>query len=125
MAASTFRGVAFPYQEGNQSFPAGAVDSDLIKQSIIQILLTERGERLMRSDFGSSVMSRVFENNDELLNSLLQAEVLAAVGKWEPRAIVTGVSSTRADSTITITVNFVIAASRQQDAVSLQLTTAK
>lgn len=121
--AATFRGIQFPFQKGTTSFPAKAEDAALIRESIIQILLTEGGERLMRPDFGSGLMSRVFDNNNSILESLLQAEVFAAVGKWEPRAIVRNVDTVRNDSNITVTVNYVIVATRQLDAVNLVLAT--
>lgn len=75
----------------------------------------------MRPDFGSGLLSKVFANNDSVLESLLQAEVFAAVGKWEPRAIVRSVDTVRKDSTITVTVNYVVVATRQLDSVSLAL----
>src|SRR4051812_18428599 len=118
---ATFKGIQFPFQKGTTSFPAAASDAALIRQSIIQILLTEAGERLMRPDFGSGLISRVFDNNDSVLESLLQAEVFAAVGKWEPRAIVRSVDMVRNDSTITVTVSYVVVATRQLDSVSLAL----
>ncbi len=120
---ATFQGIAFPYQKGNTSFPSKVEDALLVRQSIIQILLTEPGERLMRPTFGSGLMSRVFDNNDVLLESIIQAEVFSAVGRWEPRAIVQGVDVARKDSTITVTVNYVVVATRQQDSVELVLST--
>lgn len=118
---ATFRGIQFPFQKGPTSFPAAADDAALIRQSIIQILLTEAGERLMRPDFGSGLLSRVFDNNDAVLESVLQAEVYAAIGKWEPRAIVRSVDTVRKDSTITVTVSYVVVATRQLDSVSLAI----
>lgn len=120
---STFRGIMFPFQKGSVSFPAGVEDAELIRQSIIQILLTEKGERVMRPDFGSGVLSRVFDNNDALTASLMQAEISSAIGRWEPRVIVQGVSIVQDDANLTVTVNYVIIATRQQDSVSLQLAT--
>lgn len=125
LATSTFRGIAFPYRKGVTSFPEQATDADLIKQSIVEILLTERGERVMRPTFGSGLTSRVFENNSEILESQLQAEVHSAIGKWEPRVLVQGVEVLREDNMVTITLSFVIAATLQQDSLSLQLSTPK
>jgi phage baseplate assembly protein W len=124
-ASSTFRGIAFPFDRGATSFPQQNTDAELVKQSIIQILLTEQGERLMRPTFGSGLMSKVFENNGALLESLIQAEVRTAIGKWEPRAMVQGVDIQRKDSTITVTVSFIVISNRQQSAVSLQLSAPK
>lgn len=120
---SQYKGIAFPFQSGNLSFPAAVSDDELIRQSIIQILLTERGERIYRPDFGAGVMARVFNNNDAGLATLLQAEVYAAIGKWEPRAIVQQVDVTQEDTTITITINYIVVSTKQPDSVSLQIPT--
>ena len=121
MAPTTFRGISFPFRSGDTSFPDRVSDAELVKQSIIQILLTERGERVFRPDFGSGLMSRVFDNTGALFESLIQSEVFAAVGKWEPRAIVQGVEIQTKDSTVVVTVNFIVVATRQQSSVSLAL----
>jgi len=122
-ASATFKGIAFPFRKGATSSPEKTEDAELIKQSIIQILLTERGERVFRPDFGSGLLSRVFDNNDAMFESLIQAEVFSAIGKWEPRAIVQGVEVKREDSTAIVTVSFIVVSTRQQSAVSLQLST--
>jgi len=121
MPGATFKGLAF--KTGAKSFPENVEDAALIRQSILNILLTERGERLMRPTFGSGLLSRVFNNNDPILESVLQAEVFTAIGKWEPRAIVQGVETERNDSTVTVTVSFVVASTREQSSLSLQLAT--
>ena len=121
---STFKGIAFPFRKGATSFPEVAVDDDLIRQSIIQILLTARGERLFRPGFGSGIESTVFENNDASLESMLEAEVFASIGKYEPRVIVRGITVERpADNQVILTVSYIVLATRQNDSVRLQLST--
>lgn len=122
-AKPTFQGISFPYRKGSESFPEGSTDSALIRQSIIQILLTEPGERLMMPTFGSGLTARVFDNNDAMFESLIQAEVYSAVGRWEPRAIIRGVDVVREDSTVTVTVGYVVIATQQPDSVELVLST--
>ena len=126
-----FLGIAFPFQKSTTSLPLPVVDSNLIKQSMIQILLTGSGERLMRPTFGSGVQARVFENTGSLLEQSLRLETISSLAKWEPRAQVTsvGVVSSASDSvntnqnnTVTITVGYVILLTRQQDSFTLQLT---
>ncbi len=63
-----------------------------INESIIQILGTRIGERFIRPDFGSRLHELVFEQNDDLLRALVRHYVRDAIGRWEKRVQVTGVS---------------------------------
>lgn len=118
---ATFLGIAFPFQAGAQEFPASATDADLIRQSIIQIIMTQKGERLMRPDFGSNVMRYIFENNTPTLAMQLKTEVYSAITKFEPRAIIQSVDVEQEDSAVTITITFIVLATNQQDTVTLEL----
>lgn len=120
---ATFKGIAFPFQKGPTAFPEKAEDSDLIRQSIIQIVMTQRGERVMRPDFGSGVMRYVFENNDELLEQQIRTEVFASVARHEPRAIIQAVSVDQEDNEVIISISFVIRATRQQDRLVVAIPT--
>jgi phage baseplate assembly protein W len=77
----------------------------------------------MMPTFGSGLTARVFDNNDAMFESLIQAEVYSAVGRWEPRAIIRGVDVVREDSTVTVTVGYVVIATQQPDSVELVLST--
>ncbi len=112
--APTYKGIAFPFKKGTQSFPETSTDNDLVKQSIIQIVLTGLGERVMRPEFGSKVYAFIFENNDLVLQETIKAEVMSAVGRFEPRAIVRDVGVSRDDSILEITVSYVVIATRQE-----------
>jgi phage baseplate assembly protein W len=118
---TTFKGISFPFKAGTTSFPEAVTDSDLIRQSIIRILMTERGERIMRPDYGSGMMARVFDNNDSFTATLIQSEVYSAVGRYEPRAVVQGVDIERQDSTMTITISYIVIATKEQSTVTLAL----
>lgn len=121
--AATFKGISFPFKAGTATFPEQSTDNDLIKQSIIRIIMTSKKERIMRPTFGSGVMARVFDNNDALTASLLQAEVYSAIGRFEPRALVRGVDIEQSDSTMLITIRYIVVATQQQDSVSLSVPT--
>ena len=119
---SAFIGISFPFRKGQTSFPEKVEDADLIRQSIIQILLTGRGERLMRPDFGSGVTGLVFDNNNPTLAASIEAEVFSALGKFEPRVVVRSVTtSSPKENQVIVTVNYVVLATRQQDSVGLSL----
>ncbi|QNU65804.1 GPW/gp25 family protein [Ruminiclostridium herbifermentans] len=74
--------------------------NDSIKESIILILGTAIGERVMRPEFGCRLNEMVFASNDMGTATLIQNYVEEALMKWEPRIKVDDVTPTvRPDST--------------------------
>ena len=116
---SAFRGIAFPFRKGNTSLPQAAEGDDLIKDSIRQILLTNRGERVMRPDFGTGVFSFVFENNDEVLASLLESDIRTALARYEPRIDVRDVRSGSEENKILVEVFYLVKSTGAEDKVVL------
>jgi hypothetical protein len=86
------RSFAFPFRKGDLAFPKSATDTDAIKASVIQIITTMRGERVMRPDFGCNAFSYVFENNSDEFRSIAEREVRQALSRWEQRIRVDGVN---------------------------------
>ena len=77
---------SFPFRSGNTSFPQrAATDEDAIKSSLIQIVTTGKGERVMRSGFGCDAFAMVFENTDSLFRRKAEREIRSSVQQWEPR----------------------------------------
>jgi hypothetical protein len=118
---ATYKGMAFPFQKSSQAFPAPVTDNDLIKQSLVQIILTGRGERIMRPEFGSNAYAFVFENNNLVLQETIRAEVMSAIARFEPRAIVRSVDIDRSDSEVTITITYIVVATRQEQSVAINM----
>ena len=58
---------------------------DSIRESIMLILGTSIGERVMRPDFGSGLHELVFSTNDTSTASFAIFHVEEALKKWEPR----------------------------------------
>ena len=74
------------------SAPKTATDPEHLRQSILQILRTQPGERFLRPEFGSRLHELVFEPDDEVLKGLVRHHVFEAVRRWEKRVVVTDVS---------------------------------
>jgi phage baseplate assembly protein W len=66
---------------------------DDIKEAILIILSTSRGERAMRPDFGCGIHDYVFESANTAMLSLMEASVKEALVQWEPRIDLKGVSA--------------------------------
>lgn len=131
---SQFRGIAFPFQKGKKSFPAGAEDDELIKQSLVQLVMTGKNERIMRPDVGAASHRYIFENNDEILQQLAETEIAFLINRYEPRVSLTSISAVRGDqlediglpseneaSSVVITIRYIVLATRRTDQVTLTL----
>jgi len=118
-----YRGIAFPFHRSTTSLPAAVSDDELIRQSLVQIVMTRKGERVMRPDFGTNVITFVFENNDALLEELVKSDVFTAIGRYEPRVIVTDVVVTRTDTTVDVAVVYVVTATGGAGSVGLSFAT--
>lgn len=67
-------------------------DVEAVKQSVINILNTNRGERPFRPTFGADIRSYLFENFDPVTQSLLEEQIRIALGNHEPRVRVLSVN---------------------------------
>jgi hypothetical protein len=65
-----------------------------IRQAIIIILMTDRGERVMRPDFGAGLNTFVFEPISQTTMQLIRQRVEESLIDWEPRIIVEEVKVT-------------------------------
>lgn len=70
-----------------------SVGEDSIKEAIIIILSTAKGERVMRPDFGCKINELVFAPNNNSTASLVNFYIKEALQKWEPRIEVLDVSA--------------------------------
>ena len=60
-------------------------DIEAIKQSVVNILSTNRGERPFMPAFGANIQSYLFENVDSVTASLIEEEIRSALVNYEPR----------------------------------------
>lgn len=56
-----------------------------IEEAIRMILMTRKGERPMRPEFGSELHTLVFAPNDDATSGLARRYVMEALAMWEPR----------------------------------------
>ena len=91
----------FPYPV-NRSDPRGffyqATNYDVIKADLLQLLLTEPGERVMLPAFGTGLRRMIFEQKDSTSADQLRTLILDAIELWEPRIVVHEVNVKFGDS---------------------------
>jgi phage baseplate assembly protein W len=65
---------------------------DAVKGAIVSILKTNFNERLFQPNFGSNLRALLFEQMNPITVERIKIEVLEAVERHEPRALVIGVT---------------------------------
>ncbi len=93
-----------------------SVGEELIKESIMLILGTARGERVMQPDFGCRLNEMVFASNDLNTATLIQTYVEEALLSWEPRIEVQSITAnmSRQEPVIEINIEYVIKSSNSK-----------
>jgi hypothetical protein len=84
-------GWGFPITPGPGNKVDYVSEEEKIQQSILIILGTAKGERLMRPDFGSRLHELVFAAIDSSFKSLISHYASEALIEWEPRIDVLGI----------------------------------
>ena len=80
-----WRGVSAPITRYGGDYWKSRNTLDLIWSSIVLILGTPIGTRIMLPNFGSRLAELVFEQNDEVLVALANRYIMDAISHWEPR----------------------------------------
>ena len=78
-------GVALPWGDSIPSFIEPKEDRAVLRTSVLFILLTRRGERVMRPEFGSNFLDAVFEPGDAETLKFLDTEIREAIERWDDR----------------------------------------
>ena len=60
-------------------------DASAIKQGIVSLLLTNKGERLMNPKYGSDIRSYLFEPLDYGTAAQIKANIRSTIDRFEPR----------------------------------------
>jgi phage baseplate assembly protein W len=107
--------LSYPYQFDNTGRTAQIDTPGHIRDMIEQILLTSPGERVNRPTFGTGTAQLVFEPNSDVLAAAQQQIIQASLQQWLSDVIrVQSVDVTAEDSTMLITVQYIIVQTQQQ-----------
>jgi len=87
-------GVAFPMQDGVGGYVAQNENLRSLRDCVMQLILTNRGARVMRPDYGTDLRASVFEPLTPDMIDTLRAQILGVIAKYEPRVIVKRVALT-------------------------------
>jgi uncharacterized protein len=61
-------------------------DEEAIKESMKNLILTDRGERLFQPNIGGDIRATLFENNTPATIKIVQERIKSTIEAFEPRA---------------------------------------
>ena len=97
-----------PLIGGAENILSRQEDERLIKNDILQLLLTVPGERVMRPDFGVNLRNFVFESMSSPQLSILRSEIQNQIASQEPRVNIESVVLKRDDDNNRLQINIVV-----------------
>lgn len=85
-------GIKFPIQVNRATGEfVMSSEEESVKESVYLILMTQKGERWLRPDFGSSILSYVFTDISLTRISMMEKEIARTISDNEPRIAKTDV----------------------------------
>ena len=91
MENKKFLGLQYPLVKTHRGILAQNTGVDQIKADLLQLLLTNPGERVMLPSYGTPFRELLFEQNDSTLLNRAKQSISNAILTWEPRIVVTEV----------------------------------
>ena len=95
---------------------------DQVKSNLINLLLTDKGERIMNPEFGADIRKSLFENITDSNIELLKFKISDAINIFIPEIILGNIDVTPDFdyNTLNITINYRLIISNTPDQVTVQ-----
>jgi phage baseplate assembly protein W len=92
--AKKFLGLQYPLVKTPRGLFAQKNGIDQIKADLLQLLLTNPGERVMLPAYGTPLRTLFFDPNDASLAFRAREMIARSIEMWEPRIVIENVSVT-------------------------------
>jgi phage baseplate assembly protein W len=119
------------YQDFKKNLELSPISSDItlnkddesVKEAIRNLILTDRGERLMQPNLGGNIRAMLFENLTPATVRLMEEQVRTTIELYEPRAelIDVTVSANLDSNEVAITIEFYVTNDEQPVSLSVFL----
>ena len=84
MAAKVIAGILFPFKNQGRGLPGQAFGVDVIRSSLIVLLKTRKRTRVMRPEIGLQLHRLLFEDQGDILQSLVLREIATGIATQLP-----------------------------------------
>jgi len=114
-------GVSLPFS-GPACFNSTYSTADQIKSNLINLLLTNKGERIMNPEFGADLKTVIFEGITEDTSTLLRNLISLNVSIFVPEVSITNIDIVKYEdtNTISITIQYRLNISGKPDEITVQ-----
>lgn len=116
------RHLAFPFRiaaDGRSATPATV--SDHVKGEVIQLLLTNPGERPFLPTVGGGLRRLVFEANSDVATALAKSTITQAITRWlKTRVELTALEVENRDATLLVGLQYKVVATGEQQALRFE-----
>ena len=111
MNLTTGKHLSFPFRTGNNGRTAQVnTEEEHVRDELIQLILTNLGERAFMPEFGGGVRRLVFENITDATHSVTKAMLTRAISRWlGHRLTLEELSVNTANETIEVEIKYRIA----------------
>ena len=77
-------GLSFPFKNNKRGYFSKSQGIELTRNNLRQLLLTERGERVMLPNYGVSLKRHLYNQLDQTTFQAIQSEILTSISNYLP-----------------------------------------
>jgi phage baseplate assembly protein W len=115
-------GVSLPFNGPSGPFNSTYSTKDQIKSNLINLVLTNKGERVFNPEFGMDLRKLLFEGMTEDIVPIIQDIITSNINMFIPEIIVGNINITqdRDNNSISITIQYSLAISGTSDQITVE-----
>lgn len=103
---STYKDINFSFSKNSFTSDLNVVeDSTSIKQSIKNIIMTFRGEKSFRPNFGGEIQKNIFESSS-IANTTFSLDLIEILNTYEPRIKVKTIKPSFSSGELELSINY-------------------
>ena len=114
-------GIVFPLMDEG-TFTQSFTLKDKVKTNILNVLLTERGERLYMPNFGCGLKNLLFDNNIDVQQ--LKEIIIEQLNRHVPEVTVEEVQTEQIEHTLKVTLSYIVPR-EGRDAIEININSAQ
>jgi len=114
-----WKGIALPWSGTIPSVIEPKDDREVLKSSVLWIVLTALGERVMQPEFGSLLPGAVFEQNDAVLAESIKTSVRNAISRWDDRITFVDFTVTAENNVMTCSLQYKMNIDPRRDSIDV------
>lgn len=90
MSQPRYININYPFRNSPDGFflDLTSTDESAVKSDLLHLLLTNKGQRLYKPDFGTDLLKYIFEQSDEQTFSNIKTNIKETVKKYIPNLVV-------------------------------------